>query len=126
MVELERIVSLYADQLQGAVTAWLENLHAQSDCPLLWAELQLEARRNTAFAERYYALQGQQTRTLAQILQCYFEVAVAQLPMDPLALAAVPTTLAHGLPLQRPRSDSGAPSRTDRIAHDILKLLCRP
>jgi len=124
--ELERIVSLDADQLQGAVAAWLETLHAQSDCPLLWTELQLQARRSPAFAERYYALQDQQTRTLARILQCYFEVAGIPLPMDPPDLAAALTALAHGLALQRPRSDSGTPSHTGRIVDDILKLLCRP
>jgi AcrR family transcriptional regulator len=123
--ELERIVSLDADQLQGAMTAWLETLHAQSDCPLLWTELQLQARRNPAFAERYYALQDQQIRTLARILQRYFEVAGARLPMEPFDLAAALAALAHGITLQNPPRTSGTPSRAGRIVDDILKLLCR-
>jgi AcrR family transcriptional regulator len=126
MAELERIVSLDADQIQGAVTAWLETLHAQSDCPLLWTELQLQARRSPAFAEHYYALHDEQTRTLARILHCYFEVAGMPPPMDPLDLAAALSALVHGLALQRPRSEPGAPSRAGRIVNDVLKLLGRP
>src|SRR6202166_4196624 len=45
IAELERIVSLAPDQLSKALKAWLETMHADSDCPLLVAELQLHARR---------------------------------------------------------------------------------
>src|ERR1700733_8728504 len=87
MAELQRIVSLDPGKLSAALTAWLETMHTDSDCPLLVTELQLHARRSPAFAEQYYALQGQQTRTLAEILERYFQAVSIPLPMSPLDLA---------------------------------------
>ena len=75
MSELDRIVSLDPNQLSAAVTGWLETMHADRDCPVLMTELQLHARRSPAFAKRYYALQDQQTRALAGILERYFKAA---------------------------------------------------
>jgi len=125
MAELKRIVSLDPDKLSAAVTGWLEVMHADRDCPLLMTELQLQARRSPAFAKRYYALQEQQTRTLAGILERYFNAASTPLPMDPLDLAGSMTALAHGLSLQRPRSSPGAPSTAGRVIDRMLKLLTR-
>jgi AcrR family transcriptional regulator len=123
MAELEGIVRLDPDKLSAAVTGWLKAMHAERDCPLLVTELQLHARRSPAFAKRYYALQEQQTRTLAAILERYFKAASVPLPMDALELAASMTALANGLSLQRPRSKPGAPNATGRIIGDVLKLL---
>ncbi len=125
MAELERIVSLNPDKLSAAVTGWLEAMHADRDCPLLMTELQLQARRSPAFAKRYYALQEQQTRILARILERYFKAASIPLPMDPLDLAGSMTALAHGLSLQRPPSRPGVPSRAGRVIDSMLKLLTR-
>jgi AcrR family transcriptional regulator len=123
MTELERIVSLDPDKLFAAVTGWLEAMHTDRDCPLLETELQLQARRSPAFAKRYYALQKQQTRTLARILERYFKAASMPLPMDPLDLAMAMTALANGLGLQRPAGKAGAPSAAGRVIDSILKLL---
>jgi AcrR family transcriptional regulator len=123
MAELERIVSLDPDKLFAAVTDWLETMHADRDCPLLVTELQLQARRNPAFAKRYYALQERQTRTLAGILERYFKAASIRLPMDPLDLAGSITALANGLSLQRPPSKPGAPSAAGLVIDGLLKLL---
>jgi len=98
-------------------------MHAERDCPLLVTELQLHARRSPAFAKRYYALQEQQTRTLAGILERYFKAASVPLPMDALELAACMTALANGLSLQRPSSKPGGPSASGRIIGGMLKLL---
>ena len=125
MAELERIVSLDPNKLSAAVTGWLETMHADRDCPLLMTELQLHARRSPAFAKRYYALQEQQTRILAGILERYFKAASIPLPMDPLDLAGSMTALAHGLSLQRPPSRPGVPSRAGRVIDSMLKLLTR-
>src|SRR6266566_4627785 len=102
MAELARIISLDPDKISAAVTGWLETMHADRDCPLLMTELQLHARRSPAFAERYYALQERQTRTLAGILKRYFKAVSTPLPIDPRDLAGSITALAHGLSLQRP------------------------
>jgi len=125
MAELERIVSLDPDKLSAAVTGWLEVMHADRDCPLLMTELQLQARRSPVFAKRYYALQEQQTRTLAGILERYFKAASIPLPMDPRDLAGSMTALAHGLSLQHPPSRPGAPSTAGRVIDSMLKLLTR-
>jgi len=125
MTELKRIVSLDPDKLSAAVTGWLEVMHSDRDCPLLMTELQLQARRSPAFAKRYYALQEQQTRTLAGIFERYFKAASTPLPMDALDLASSMTALAHGLSLQRPPSRPGAPSTAGRVIDSMLKLLTR-
>ena len=123
MAELGRIVSLAPQQLSAALNAWLETMHCDSDCPLLVTELQLHARRNPAFAERYYALQDQQTRALARILERFFEAQSVPLPMDPRDLAGCMTALAHGLSLQHPQAEPGAPSVAGRVIGALLKLL---
>ena len=123
MAELERIVGLAPQQLSAALNAWLETMHCDSDCPLLVTELQLHARRNPAFAERYYALQEQQTRALARILERFFEAQSVPLPMDPRDLAGCMTALAHGLSLQHPQAAPGAPSVAGRVIGAMLKLL---
>jgi AcrR family transcriptional regulator len=125
MAELERIVGLDPDKLSAAVTHWLETMHADSICPLLVTELQLHSRRSPAFAERYYALQEQQTRTLAGILERYFQMVSMPLPMNALDLAESVTALAHGLSLQHPPGKPGEPNFAGRIIDAVLKLLTR-
>ena len=125
MAELGRIVSLPPHQLSAALSAWLETMHCDSDCPLLVTELQLHARRNPAFAERYYALQDQQTRALARILERFFEAQSVPLPMDPRDLAGCMTALAHGLSLQHQPAEPGAPGVAGRVIGAMLKLLTR-
>ncbi len=123
MAELERIVSLESDELFAAVTKWLETMDAERDCPLLATELKLQARRSPVFAERYYALQERQIRTLAGILDRYFQAASIPPPMDPLDLAASMTALAHGLSLQRPPAKPGEPNPAGRVIDTLLKRL---
>ena len=126
MAELGRIVSLPPHQLSAALSAWLETMHCDSDCPLLVTELQLHARRNPVFAKRYYALQDQQTRALARILERFFEAQSVPLPMDPRDLAGCMTALAHGLSLQHPQAKPGARSAAGRVIGALLKLLTQP
>jgi AcrR family transcriptional regulator len=123
MAELERIVSLEPAQLSAGVTEWLETLHADGDCPLLVAELQLHARRSPAFAKQYYALQDRQIRTLAGILERYFKAFSMPVPMDPLDLAGSMIALVHGLSLQRPPGKPGASGVAGRMIDAMLKIL---
>jgi AcrR family transcriptional regulator len=125
MAELERLIGFEPAKLFAAVTRWLETMHVEKDCPLIVTELQLHARRSPAFAKRYYALQEQQTRTLAGILKRYFKAASVPLPMDPLELAGSLTALAHGLSLQRPPNKPGVPNVAGRVIDGILKRLTR-
>jgi AcrR family transcriptional regulator len=123
MAALEQIVALDADQLWPALTRWLETMDTETDCPLLVTELQLQARRSPAFAERYYALQAEQTRTLARILERYFKAAGRAMPMGSEDLARSLTALSHGLSLQRPASHPGAPNPAGQAIDALLKLL---
>jgi AcrR family transcriptional regulator len=123
MAELERIVGLDPDTLPAAVTSWLQTMHAEADCPLLMTELQLQARRNPAFAQQYYSLQEQHTRTLGKILKRYFKATSTPLPMDALDLAGSMIALAHGLSLQSPPSSPGLPNPAGRVIDRVLKLL---
>jgi BetI-type transcriptional repressor, C-terminal len=125
MAELGRIASLPPHQLSAALRAWLETMHCDSDCPLLVTELQLHARRNPVFAKRYYALQDQQTRALARILERFFEAQSVPLPMDPRDLAGCMTALAHGLSLQHPQAKPGVRSTAGRVIGALLKLLAQ-
>jgi AcrR family transcriptional regulator len=125
MAELGRIVSLPSDQLSVALSAWLETVHVDSDCPLLVTELQLHARRSPTFAEQYYVLQDRQTRALAGILERFFKAQSVPLPMDPVDLAGSMTALAHGLSLQRPPGAPGTPSTAGRVIGAMLKLLAQ-
>jgi AcrR family transcriptional regulator len=123
MAALEQIVALEANQLEPALTHWLETMDIETDCPLLVTELQLQARRSPAFAERYYALQAQQTRTLAKILERYFEAAARPMPMDSQDLARSLTALSHGLSLQGPAGKPGTPNPAGQAIDKLLKLL---
>ena len=125
MAELERIVGLDPERLPAALTDWLANMDAGRDCPLLATELQLQARRSPAFAERYYALQEKQLVTLAGALERYFEAVSAPLAMDPLDLAASLTALAHGLSLQRPQRERGAANPAGMVIDGLLNRLAR-
>jgi AcrR family transcriptional regulator len=125
MSELDRIVSVDPKQLSAAVTGWLETMHADRDCPVLMTELQLHARRSPAFAKRYYALQDQQTRTLAGILERYFKASSVPLPMNSLDLAGMMTAVAHGLSLHRPSTKTGVPSPAGRVIDKFLKVLAK-
>jgi AcrR family transcriptional regulator len=122
---LERILDLNPDELFAAVTHWLETMDTETDCPLLVTELQLQARRSPAFAERYYALQEQQIHTIGQILKRYFDAASAPLPMDADDMARCVTALAHGLSLQRPLTKPGTPNPAGRLIDGMLKRLMR-
>jgi len=123
MAALQQIVALDADQLSPALTHWLETMDIETDCPLLVTELQLQARRSPAFAASYYALQAEQTRTLAKILERYFEAAAKPLPMDAQDLARSLTALSHGLSLQHPPTRPGTPNPAGQAIDTLLKLL---
>ncbi|MFM0339284.1 TetR/AcrR family transcriptional regulator [Paraburkholderia fungorum] len=123
MAALEKIVELEPQELYQAISQWLATMHSESDCPVLATELQLQARRSLEFAEHYYALQEQQTRTLARILRAYFKASSANLPIDAADLAACIIALAHGLSLQRPVGKSRSRNQAGRVIDELLQVL---
>lgn len=125
MAELEKILSLKPDEMQGAVSEWLNTVFADSDCPFLATELQLHACRSPEFALQYSVYQEQQTQALARILQAYFDALSVALPIDALTLAATMTALAHGLALQQPAGNPDAPNAPGRVITALLGILTR-
>ncbi len=120
---LAKIVAEDPARLISAVTHWLKTIHLDRDCPALAAELQLHARRSPEFAVHYYALQAEQTKALAQILEAYFRAVGRTMPLDPLDLAAAVVALAHGLSLQHPIGQPEEPSPAGRVIDALLRLL---
>ena len=118
--ELATLMSLGADSISGALTAWLESMSA-NDCTMLSVELQLHAKRNPVFAGQYYALQRQSTLTLAGLLERYFAANGAPLPMDAIDLADEVTAISHGLALQRPDPAPGQPSEAGKVIDALLR-----
>ena len=125
MTDLEEIVRSEPSRLQDALSAWLQAMHVDGDCLLLVTELQLQARRNPAFAEKYYALQQKQTRAMATALERLFKGLSSPLPMDAMDLADSMIALTHGITLQRPEPKSGAASDAGRVIDKLLKSLMR-
>lgn len=120
MAELEQGLDVAPEKLSAALSQWLAAYQTDNDCLLLVTELQLQARRNPAFAARYYSLQDQQTRSLANSLKRFFKASGAPMPMNAIDLAGALIAVAHGLSLQRPQSESDAPGR---VIKTMMKLL---
>lgn len=123
MADLERVVGSEPSKLAGALSQWLETMHVDADCLLLGAELQLQARRNPAFAAQYYALQRKQTRAVAAMLERLFKSLAVPMPMDAIDLADAIIALAHGISLQRPQTKPGAPGGAGPVIDKVLKSL---
>jgi AcrR family transcriptional regulator len=120
MADLERALDVAPEGLSAALSQWLAAYQTDNDCLLLVTELQLQARRSPAFAARYYSLQDQQTRSLANSLKRFFKASGAPMPMNAIDLAGALIAVAHGLCLQRPPSESDAPGR---VIETMMKLL---
>ncbi len=121
--ELTVLMDLGPDKTFVALSAWLESLSTDDDCTMLAAELQLHARRNPEFADRYYDLQRASSRTMADLLERYFAGQGIELPMDSLDLADTVTAIAHGLTLQRPAPNAGEPGEAGKVIDILMKRL---
>lgn len=120
MADLEQALDVAPEKLSAALSQWLAAYQTDNDCLLLVTELQLQARRSPAFAARYYSLQEEQTRSLANSLKRFFKASGTPMPMNAGDLAGALIAVAHGLSLQRPQSDSATPGK---VIETMLKLL---
>lgn len=123
IADLSALMDLRAASVSDALTGWLESMAADNDCTMLAVELQLHAKRNPAFASRYYALQRDSSETLAGIIERYFAAKNASLPMNAVDLADAVTAISHGLALQRPDPAPGQPSEAGKVLDALLKGL---
>lgn len=110
---------------EAAIATWLEQMQGEGDCLMLTAELKLQARRSPAFAGQYYALQAQQTKELARMLERYFAAMATPLPMPANDLAETLIVLAHGLPLQTSKTSAGKAGTAGRVIGTLLRLMTR-
>jgi len=120
MADLEQTLDVAPEKLSAALSQWLAAYQTDNDCLLLVTELQLQARRNPAFAARYYSLQDQQTRSLANSLKRFLKASGAPMPMNAIDLAGALIAVAHGLSLQRPQSEADTPGK---VIKTLMKLL---
>ncbi|MBL9046592.1 MAG: TetR/AcrR family transcriptional regulator [Tabrizicola sp.] len=108
---------------QAGLSDWLQALPVDENCLRLTTELQLQARRNPAFAADFYALQQNHFTALTTIIRRLVGPAADRMPIPPETLARVVLALAHGLGLQAPANGGAAPaSDTGALIAAVLSL----
>jgi hypothetical protein len=101
-------------------------MNADVDWDVVNMELQLHARRNPEFAERFYALEERLTKFYADILAERFAKAGRKPPLDPRSLSLAFRTLACGLNLKIRRSMPSRGNEAGRIIRELLDLMLEP
>jgi hypothetical protein len=101
-------------------------MNTDMDWDVVTMELQLHARRNPEFAERFYALEERLTSFYADIIAERFARAGRKPPLDTRSLSLAFRTLACGLNLKIPRSMPGRANEAGRIVHELIDLMLEP
>jgi AcrR family transcriptional regulator len=124
--DFKAIMKLDPAATRGAINLWLDTMNADVDWDVVNMELQLHARRNPEFAERFYALEERLTKFYAEILAERFAKAGRKPPIDPRSLSLAFRTLACGLNLKIRRSMPSRTNEAGRIIHELLDLMLEP
>jgi AcrR family transcriptional regulator len=124
--DFKAIMKLDPAATRDAINLWLDTMNADIDWDVVTMELQLHARRNPEFAERFHALEERLTKFYAEILAERFAREGRKPPLDPRSLSLAFRTLACGLNLKIPRSMPGRANEAGRIIHELLDLLLEP
>ena len=124
--DFKAIMKLDPAATRDAINLWLDTMNADVDWDVVTMELQLHARRNPEFAERFYALEERLTKFYAEILAERFARVGRKPPLDPRSLSLAFRTLACGLSLKIPRSMPGRANEAGRIIHELLDLMLEP
>ena len=124
--DFKTIMKLDPSAARDAIKLWLDTMNADVDWDVVTMELQLHARRNPEFAERFYALEERLTKFYADILAERFAKAGREPPLNPRSLSLAFRTLACGLNLKIPRSMPGRANEAGRIIHELLDLMLEP
>jgi len=100
----EDLLALLAEnpeRLDGELGDWIDEFDETNSVPLLALEMDLESRRNAAFAVKLEQVVGQQQDTVSQVLARYFEIVNRDPPIqvDELAIAII--ALSRGVALAR-------------------------
>jgi len=126
IADFKAIMQLDPKTTRDAVNVWLDTMNADMDWDVVTMELQLHARRNPEFAERFYALEERLTNFYADIIAERFVRAGRKPPLDPRSLSLAFRTLAGSLNLKVPRPMPGRPNEAGRIIHELIDLLLEP
>jgi AcrR family transcriptional regulator len=124
--DFKAIMKLDPAATRDAINLWLDTMNADVDWDVVNMELQLHARRNPEFAERFYALEERLTKFYADILAERFAKAGRKPPLDPRSLSLAFRTLACGLNLKIRRSIPSRANEAGRIIHELLDLMLEP
>jgi AcrR family transcriptional regulator len=126
IADFKAIMQLDPEATRNASNNWLDTMNADMDWDVVTMELQLHARRNPEFAERFYALEERLTSFYADIIAERFARAGRKPPLDTRSLSLAFRTLACGLNLKIPRSMPGRANEAGRIIHELLDLMLEP
>jgi AcrR family transcriptional regulator len=126
IADFKAIMQLDPEVTRDAYNNWLDTMNADMDWDVVTMELQLHARRNPEFAERFYALEERLTSFYADIIAELFARAGRKPPLDPRSLSLAFRTLACGLNLKIPRSMPGRANEAGRIIHELIDLMLEP
>ncbi len=107
MADFRAIMQLDPGATRDAYNKWLDTMNADMDWDVMSMELQLHARRNPEFAERFYALEERLTNFYADIIAELFARACA-------------------LNLKIPRPMPGRTNEAGRITHELIDLMLEP
>lgn len=101
--------------------AWLDALD-EHDIPLLTLELELETRRNPAFAQSFGAVIERHKAALVSALGGYFRFTGKRLPMAVEVLASTIIALTSGLALARETAGDASVASSGQIVRLLLDL----
>ena len=122
IAEFNRIMQLDPTTLKTQLKDRLDTLNADLDWDVMTMELQLHARRNPAFAERFFAHETRLTEFHAGILAERFAREKKTPPIDPLTMSLALRTVACSLNLKVP-PDLRVGNEAGKIVHQLLDLM---
>jgi AcrR family transcriptional regulator len=126
MADFRAIMQLEPGATRDAYNQWLDTMNADMDWDVVNMELQLHARRNPEFAERFYALEERLNNFYAEIIVELFGRAGRKPPLDARSLSIAFRTLACSLNLKIPRPMPGRANEAGRIIHELVDLMLEP
>lgn len=123
IADFRAIMQLQPEATRDAYNNWLDTMNADMDWDVVTMELQLHARRNPEFAERFYALEERLTNFYADVIAELFARAGREPPIDTRSLSLTFRTLACSLNLKIPRPIPGRANEAGRIIRELTDLM---
>jgi AcrR family transcriptional regulator len=123
IADFRAIMQLHPEATRDAYNNWLDTMNADMDWDVVTMELQLHARRNPEFAERFYALEERLTNFYAEVIAELFARAGREPPIDTRSLSLTFRTLACSLNLKIPRPIPGRANEAGRIIRELTDVM---